>query len=115
MKKTFLIVCIALISGILTACGPQLKTIGSTKYYVEVQNEGESYTEQGHTRYEYELIGYNEDGEDKKLTFTSNHQLKSGAYLQIYDKNDEVITYEEIKHDDMPKKPQQLLEDGSNS
>ena len=114
--KRFVIVCMVLMLGLLAACSPQpIKTIGSSKYYVQVENDGEKYTEQGHSRYKYALKGFNKDGKSKKLKFTANHQLKQDAYLQIYYKKGEVITYKEIKHDDMPKKPQQLLGDGNGS
>jgi len=61
------------------------------------------------------MKGYNEDGEGKKLAFTSSHPLKQDAYLQIYEKKDEIITYEEVKHEDIPKKVQQLLEDENHA
>ncbi|MEN1966502.1 YxeA family protein [Lentibacillus sp. N15] len=115
MKQLF-IVCMVLSIGLLTACSPQpIKTIGSSKYYVQIQDNGEEYTEQDNTRYKYKLQGFNEDGEGKKFTFTANHQLKQDAYLRIYSKKDEVITYEEVDYDDIPKEAQQLLEDGNNS
>lgn len=118
LKKPFLIVCMVLTLGLLTACGQQIQqiqTIGSSKYYVEIQNEGEEYSEQGYTRYKYELKGYNEDGEDKKLTFTSNHPLRKDAYLEVYYKKGDVITYKEIERDDIPQKPQQLLENDNDA
>lgn len=115
MKRS-LIVGVALMWAFLTACSPQpIKTIGSNKYYAQVQNEGEKYTESSHTRYKYDLKGFNKDGESKKLEFNANHQLKQDAYLQIYYKKDEVITYEEVQHVDMPKKPQKLLTKGKDS
>src|SRR5699024_631904 len=95
---------------LLMACSPQpLQTIGSTKYYVEIDNDGEAYSESEHTRYKYNLIGFDEDGESKELLFTAGHQLKQGAYLQIYFKKDEVITYEDVDTDDIPEKAQELL------
>lgn len=114
--KQLVTVCMVLILALLTACSTeQLQTIGSDKYYVKIQDEGEKYTEQGNTRHKYELEGFNEDGESKNLTFTSNHQLKDDAYLRIYYKKGEVITYEEVESDDIPKDIQQLLEDDNDS
>lgn len=116
MKKCLLL-CMVILLSLLTACSnPQpIKTIGSSKYYVKVQNNGEKYTEQDNTRYKYKLSGFNEDGKGKKFTFTSNHRLKQGAYLRIYSKEEEVITYEEVKQDGMPKKAQQMLGSGNES
>lgn len=116
VMKQLPIVCMGLILALLTTCSPQqMQTIGSDKYYVKIQDEGEKYTEQGNSRYKYELEGFNEDGEGKNLEFTSNHQLKDDAYLRIYYKKGEVITYEEVESDDIPKDLQQLLEDDSDS
>lgn len=109
MKK-LLIVSMAFAICLLTACSPQpLQTIGSTKYYVEIDDDGEEYEESGYTRYEYNLMGFDEDGEVKELSFTAGDQLKQGAYLKVYYKKDDVITYEEVDADDVPKKAQKLL------
>src|SRR5699024_7333461 len=107
MKKQCLVISMIILSVLLTACNPQ--TIGSDEYYVQVQNNEEKYTEENYTRYEYTLNGFDEDGKSKDMTFTANHELKKNAYLRIYYKKDEVITYEEVKKDDMPEKALQLL------
>jgi len=105
-----LIASMGLILCLLTACSPQvLQTFGSTKYYVEIDDDGEEYEESEYTRYRYNLLGFDEDGEFKELSFTAAHQLKQGAYLQVYYKKDEVITYEEVNADDIPEKAQKLL------
>src|SRR5699024_12147032 len=92
----------SILSVLLNDRKPQ--TIGSDEYNVQVQNNGEKYTEENYTRYEYTLNGFDEDGKSKDMTFTANHELKKNAYLRIYYKKDEVITYEEVKKDDMPEK-----------
>ncbi|MBY7142428.1 YxeA family protein [Virgibacillus sp. NKC19-3] len=109
MKK-LLIVSMGFAICLLSACSLEsLQTIGSTKYYVEIDDDGEEYTESNNTRYEYNLMGFDEDGEEKELSFTAGHQLKQGAYLKVHYKKDEVITYEEVDADDVPKKAQELL------
>lgn len=96
---------------VLTACSPQLlQTFGSTQYYVQIDEDGEEYEESGHTRYEYNLMGFDEEGEVKELTFTAGNQLKQDAYLKVHYKKEEVITYEEVHADDIPQKAQKLLE-----
>lgn len=104
MKNKYIIICMIIMLGaIMTACSPQaLQTLGSSKYYVKVQGEGETYTNNDITRYKYELTGFNKDGESEDLSFTANHQLLEGAYLKIYFKKDEVITYEEVDDEDIP-------------
>jgi len=113
MKKQYLIISMIIFSGLLTACNPQ--TIGSDEYYVQVQNDGEKFTEQNYTRYEYTLNGFDEDGKSKDMTFTANHELRKNAYLRIYYKKDEVITYEEVEKDEMPEKALQLLKENEQS
>ncbi|GEM_PF-5274746 len=109
MKK-LLMVSMGFVICLLSACSPQsLQTIGSTKYYVEIDDKGEGYEESGYSRYEYNLMGFDEDGEAKELSFTAGHQLKQGAILKVHYKKGEVITYEEVDADDVPKKAQELL------
>ena|SRR5699024_7198717 len=109
MKK-LLIASMGLTLCLLTACSPQpLQTIGTTKYYAEINDDGEEYEDSGYTRYKYNLLGFDEDGESKKLSFTAGHQLKQGAYLQVYYKRDEIITYEEVNAEDIPEKARELL------
>lgn len=109
MKK-LLMVSMGFVICLFSACSPQsLQTIGSTKYYVEIDDKGEGYEESGYSRYEYNLMGFDEDGEAKELSFTAGHQLKQGAILKVHYKKGEVITYEEVDADDVPKKAQELL------
>lgn len=92
---------------LLTACSPQpLQTIGTTKYYVTIDDKGEKQEHKAEdiTRYEYNLTGFDKAGEAKDLTFTAGHELKQGAFLRIYYKKDEVITYEEVGNEDIPEK-----------
>ncbi|MFD2208206.1 YxeA family protein [Virgibacillus halophilus] len=116
MKQLLGIYMILILGLLLAACNPEsIKTIGATKYYVEIDHSGEKYKEQGNTRYKYELAGFNEDGKGKNLTFTANHSLKKDAYLQIDYKKDEVITYEEVKYEDIPKKARKQLDDNHDN
>ena len=113
MKKRTIIGIISIsLLVLLSACGPQpLQTIGSSKYYVYIHKDGESYTEDDDTRYRYDVEGYDKDGHKNSLTFTAGHQLEQGAYLTIYYKDDKVITYEETDSDDVPQKAKHHLED----
>lgn len=113
MRKT-LVVCMGITLLFLAACSPQpLQTIGATKYYVEIDDEGEELESEvaDDTRYEYHLPGIDKNGEIKELTFTAGHELKQGAFLLVYDKKDEVITFEEVDTDDIPKEALELLEE----
>ncbi|HLR42793.1 MAG TPA: YxeA family protein [Pseudogracilibacillus sp.] len=113
MKKIMMFTMLLTLT-LLTACSPQpLQTIGATKYYVQVDNDGEEYTEFDETRYEYDLVGYDKKGEAEELNFTARQQLKQDAFLMIYYKNDQVITYEEVAGEDVPEEAKTLLEDAA--
>src|SRR5699024_578386 len=105
MKK-ILIVSMSLFLLVLAGCSPQpLQTIGSTKYFVKVDDAGEKQEieEADTVRYEYNLVGYDKDGEKKDLLFTAGKELKQGAFLQVYYKEDEVITFEEVEEGEVPE------------
>ncbi|WP_027963752.1 YxeA family protein [Halalkalibacillus halophilus] len=51
----------------------------------------------------YELPAVNEDGEQKDVEFTALSELREGAYVQLTLKNDVVMTYAEVKEEEMPK------------
>jgi len=109
--KKLLVASTVLTLCLLAACSPQpLQTFFTTKYYMEIDDDGEEYEDSDHTRYRYNLLGFDEDGASKELSFTAAHQLKQGAYLKVYYKKGEVITYEEVDTDDIPEKAQALLE-----
>src|SRR5699024_3300897 len=105
MKK-ILIVSMSLLVLVLVGCSPQpLQTIGSTKYFVKVDDEVEKkeIEEEDMTRYEYNLEEYEEEEEKEDLLFTARKELKQGAFLQVYYKEDEVITFEEVDEDEVPE------------
>lgn len=112
MKRLLTIGMMILVVGWLSACTPVIQTIGADAYYVQVQGEGDSYEEQGNVRYEYNLEGYDENGDNLLLSFTANHLLKENAYLKIFYKKEEVITYEEIEKAAIPEKAVEQLEAG---
>ena|SRR5690625_1494873 len=97
---------------LLAACSPQpLQTIGASKYYVEIDGKGEIQVNEKaeDTRYEYDLPSFDKDGELKELFFTAGHELREGAFLEIYFKKGNVVTYEEVDFSEIPKKAQELL------
>src|SRR5699024_1743609 len=109
MKK-LIIVSMGITLCLLTACSPQpLHTIGCTIYDADIDDDGEEDEDSGHTRYKYNWLGFDEEGESKELSFTAGHPLKQGAYLQVYYKKDEIVTYEEVNAEEIPERAQELL------
>ncbi|MBD8496911.1 YxeA family protein [Paenibacillus sp. CAU 1523] len=108
---------VVLVSVLMAGCN--IKTLGADEYYVQIKGEGKM--EQGY-RY-YTLNGYNSDGDEKEITFMSmkaenNGKLREDAYLRILAKPkdkkakqmNEVISYEEVKVDDIPTKAKEKLD-----
>lgn len=53
-------------------------------------------------RYEYTLTGYNEDGEEKEVTFSSSRVLKENAILKVKAKGSYVENWKEVQIDELP-------------
>lgn len=113
MKKllTGVGIAVLLLVGAVFALGKiNFNRIGKDEYYIQVIGEGsEVESEDGngniYTDYEYELPGYNKDGEEKTLIFTAQKQLREEAYLRVYVKEeDQVTSYQEVQADELPEK-----------
>lgn len=101
--------------GILAMRFINFNRIGADTYYVKITTDGQAKS--GHasdgtayTDYNYDLPGYNEDGKEKKIEFTAQKNLRKGAYLEVFVKEDKGVTsYEEVKAADVPKKAAEKL------
>lgn len=113
MKKVIgIIVVILLIGGGLTITNrTTLLKLGTTRYYVKTTKDYKdiSNKNEGHyTQYEYNIKGYDEEGNEKIVTFTTNKVLKVDRYLEVAEKNDEVKAYEEVSIGDLPEKVKEI-------
>ncbi|MCQ6531072.1 YxeA family protein [Bacillus mycoides] len=86
---------------------------GTQKMYVKIVDNGTKGP--GDTRYNYQLQAYNEDGNETLITFSSESNLRFGAYLLVYvrdDKNNhhEIGRYDEVKPEKVPKKAKEKLD-----
>lgn len=85
-------------------------------YYVKITTDGELIRDSISERiYEYNLKGYDKNGNEKNLTFvthpTLNRPFKKNAYLKIiYTNWKKEYGYEEVKKSDVPKKSLNKLE-----
>ncbi|MBC1470337.1 YxeA family protein [Listeria seeligeri] len=107
MKKIIItIVSVLFIGGIAFAAyyfyfGKQLN---AEEYYVKITQDGEK-TSEGAFNYSYNLPAYNKDGEEKRISFTADKNLRKGAYLKLYYKPIKgVTTFEEVSQDKLPSK-----------
>ncbi len=93
--------------------------LGGTAYYVQITNDGTKKVEtadNGETfvNYEYELTGFDDEGEKKTLNFASFRErpLKREAYLKLtWNKNKGVTSFEEVSEKELPDTVAQKLED----
>lgn len=58
-----------------------LLIVKETPYYTKVDNTKVEEKEDG--KYEYTLISYRENGEEKEIKFQTTRKLKDDAYLQL--------------------------------
>lgn len=105
MKKIFALFAILTVFAVFSfGCDIRsLKLYGKDKYYVQIKGEGEIKDK---TRV-YTLPAYDEEGAEKKISFTSHKaendkKLKEDAFLRLYvsednDKSVDVKPYEEVK------------------
>lgn len=121
MKKILVLSAIlTLITSLIAGCNVATPNkIAADQYYVQIQGTGEI---KDNRRY-YTLPAYDEDGVEKKVTFTSvkskNEQLQENAFLRLYVRqgnteeikifDTEVKSYEEVQKEDLPKKTKEKL------
>lgn len=108
MKKRLLVLAsLVVVMVMMAGCSTtSIQTIGSEKYYVHITEDGEEYETGYEPRYEYNVDGYDQDGNKQTLSFTAGHLLKHDAYLRVFykKKKDEVVYYEEVEKENVPKK-----------
>lgn len=85
-------------------------------YYVFIREDGEIEKEKGMTQsllgvYRYRIMGVQADGREKELDFTSNHNLRHGAYLKVLEnRKPGGISWEEVQREAVPKEALYQLE-----
>lgn len=108
MKKIIgIIIAILLIMGIsLTLKSNTIITFGSEKYYIKTVSDYKEIKDNDprNNRYEYKIDGYDKNGNEKLIVFTSDKVLKPDRYLMIYVKGDVTKSYEEVEKDKLPDK-----------
>lgn len=118
MKK-FIVTIIAIFAALAVAGYAILSVdwnrFNKEQYYTVVTEEVEIEetvisTGEVMTRYWYDFTSYDENGQEQVLELSAAKQLRVGAYLRIYVKDDTVVTsYDEVTFEDIPQKAQQQL------
>ncbi|WP_301169616.1 YxeA family protein [Brevibacillus nitrificans] len=109
MKKITIsvIAVIALMLGVIFLIqNVNINRIGAEKYYVQIKEgkktEGRADSGEKITYYEYSLQGFDENGQEKTLSFTANKDLRKEAFLCLYVKNNGVVSYQEVAEGELP-------------
>ena len=117
MKKTllgFLTVVVLLFVGLKIS---ETIYLGGDSYYTQITNEGIRHKDtdnagQAMVYYDYELPAFDENGNEKELSFSSfkARPLKKEAYLKLtWNKNKGVTSFEEVSEKELPKNVQKKL------
>ncbi|GCF93026.1 amino acid ABC transporter ATP-binding protein [Enterococcus florum] len=121
MKKVmieFVVVVVLAIAGLKIV---DKIVMGGDSYYVQITMDGEKLQkkdDQGRAfvDYQYVLPGYDKEGTEKQLDFTSNKErpLRKEAFLKVtWNKNKGVTSYEEVSENQIPQSARQALK-GAN-
>ncbi len=79
-------------------------------FYVQVDNSklSEAHSSE-EMRYQYQLPGYNSEGQQKSIAFKTTRELRDRAYLKVLLKATGVNRWEEVQPDDIPAKTRTQL------
>ena len=115
MKKIIAIVVLLFISAVVFLTTVDINRLGKNNVYVEVQEPTdiqEQRLDNGEivSTYWYEQTGYKENGESMAIQFSAQKELRQGAYLMLYVKNENQVTsYDEVQLDEIPTAVQDEL------
>lgn len=116
MKKIFLLITAIVVFVVMllifdsNSVIKEIKRFGCNQYYVKIPVSPPSDSGYEDWKYAYSLDGYSGHGENKILSFTSDRILRSSAYLKVYVCNEnDVVTWEEVKLNDIPPNIQKQL------
>lgn len=113
MKKLFIVLGSLigiLVIGLIFLATVDFNRLGKENMYVHITQDGQVEEERLDSgeifkRYWYTLDAVEEDGEITTVEFSANKNLRVGAYLKLYVKNDvEVTSYDEVKETDISEK-----------
>lgn len=70
--------------------------------YVQI-NEQPKPDEPNGKRFKYKLTGYNAEGKERKVTFSTGSELEEGTYLKVWAKGAYTEKWDEIPAESVPK------------
>lgn len=114
MKRSITLFCImVIITTMLVGCN--VNRMGKDQYYVQITMDGkEKITKADNEKYiyyEYNLPGFDEDGNEKEMEFNADKNLRKEAFLRIYYSDKKGVTsWQEVQRDELPEKVKAKLD-----
>lgn len=108
---------ILFVGGVVALATIDINRVGKDTIYVQISEPvevEETRLDSGQImqRYLYELPAFDEKGDMTIVQFSAARELREGAYLMLYVKNDdEVTSYDEVHLEEVPTAVQEQLEE----
>ena len=92
-------------------CAWFLSGSGSTEYYSQIDNskveqvdaKGGVISLKGNLPYSYTLLSYDENGNEKEITFGTSRELRNGAFIRLTVMPVRgVLDWSEVQYDELP-------------
>lgn len=112
MKKIIIAGITVIAAGFICFCIWLLCGGSSTCYYSQIDNtkiaqqtsDGGVIDFTGGLPYSYTLTAYDEDGEEKEITFGASRELKEGAFIRLTAAPVRGVTaWEEVQYEELPE------------
>lgn len=114
MKKLAVVVIVVLLV-VVGGFGWFKQAYGGTERYVKITENGQKsiiHSDSGESfdQFTYHVTTYDKAGNAKQITFTADHNLKIGAYLDLTDNTKKGVTnWKEVNKADLPTKVAEKL------
>ena len=114
MKKkmqTIVGIAVVVLIGSVVFCAWFLSGFGSTDYYAQIDNSkveqvdsnGGVINLKGTLPYSYTLLSYDENGNEKEITFGTSRELRDGAFIHLTVMPIRgVLDWSEVQYDELP-------------
>ena len=100
-----------LLIGLISFCAWFLSGSGSAEYYAQIDNtrveqvdsNGGVMSFKGSLPYSYTLLSYDENGNEKEITFGTSRELREGAFIRLTVMPVRgVLDWSEVRYDELP-------------
>ncbi|GGE67828.1 YxeA family protein [Priestia taiwanensis] len=106
MKRILGLFAVLMMFVIVTSgCGQMMDRVNPfidmDEYYVLLKEDGKKLDEK---QWEYELTGYNKDGDKQEFVLLTSRDLRKDAYLKVFVKGRNGKSFVEVQENEVPEK-----------